>query len=181
MTKRMRLSVSNRQKWGSAGTLLVHADLQLKCLLLHVDRCVEPDLSHCWGWGIGWRCALCCMYAQWCIELETTYRGLSGWGVKRKEGKQTDMAGEVEKARCWKLGKNKRYGSNGCSLSSQTVWTTWNWELLSLPLTSNISVCAKYHLWGNSIIFIKIVWFAYHICILLLICTPILLSFSSCI
>lgn len=108
MTKRMRLSVSNRQKQGSTGTLLVHADLQLKCLLLHVNRCVEPELSHCWGWGIGWRCALCCMYAQWCIELETTYRGLSGWGVKRKEGKQNRYGRRSRKSKMLKVREEQK-------------------------------------------------------------------------
>lgn len=156
MTRRMTLSVSKRQQWGSTGTLQVHAEMHLKCLLLHVDRHMEPDLFHCCWWEMGWRCASCCTCAQRCIGLETSYRGLCGWGVRIKEGKRNRYGMRSRKSKMLKVREEEK-----------VRWEPWlqfffsdhmgHLELgIPFPAFNPKCLClCKYHSWGNSIFFSK--------------------------
>lgn len=95
---------------GSNGTLEVHAELQTKWVLLHVDKHIEPDLSHGRAVGDGWWCALCSLCAH-SIELEVIYRGLGGCGLGESRESETDRMWGAGKIGCWKLEK-KRWGES---------------------------------------------------------------------
>lgn len=132
----------------------------------------------------GW--ALVDVLCALCVSTTLSWRSSTGvvvavgWG---KAGK-VRQAGHEEQEKQDVESKRRRKGEvgvHGCSCTFQTTGATWNWELLSLSLTTNSYISVKYNLWGNSVIFLKIVQFTYHICISWLICIPIPLSCFSCI
>ena len=92
MTKSMRLSVSNRQKWGSTGTLQVHADLQFKCLLLRVGSAWSLTSLTAAGerWAGDVLRAACVHNDAWSWRPFTGAFVAEGLGERRE--RETDMA-----------------------------------------------------------------------------------------
>lgn len=146
-TKRTRLSLSHRQKWGQMGppqSMLSYRLNALSCMWTSTRSLTSlPD-------GL---CALC-------VQTALSWRSFTGvlvavgWEKAGKVRQTGHEEQEKQDAENWRRRKDE-VGAYGCRCTFQTTWTTWNRELLSLSLTTNSSISAKNNLWGNSIIFSK--------------------------
>lgn len=111
ITKRMRLFVSNRQKWGQMGpyrSMLSYRLNAFSCMWTSTRILTSLTDGQC---VTALQCALCCVCVH-SIELEIIYRGLGDCGLGESRERETERTWRAGKTRCWKLEEKKRWGGS---------------------------------------------------------------------